>query len=76
MEKRFIFLYYMFCLVLVCITCSYGDKAPQTVLGKLLGFVWMLAGLIIVTMFISMITSAMTSVSLSGTSSIRGVTVS
>lgn len=54
----------------------YGDKAPKTITGKLLGLVWMLAGLIITTMFISIITTSMTSVSLEGRTNLRGVTVS
>ena len=53
----------------------YGDKAPKTIAGKLLGLVWMLAGLIITTMFISIITTSMTSVSLEGRTNLRGVTV-
>ncbi|KAL9956196.1 hypothetical protein ACROYT_G037640 [Oculina patagonica] len=57
-------------------TVGYGDKAPKTIAGKLLGLVWMLAGLIIITMFISIITTSLTSVSLEGRTSLRGVMVS
>lgn len=54
----------------------YGDLAPKTIPGKLLGLIWMLAGLIIITMFISIITAALTNVSLLGRTNLRGVTVS
>lgn len=53
----------------------YGDKAPRTILGKVLGVFWMLAGLIITTMFISIITASLASVSLQGRSDLRGVKV-
>ncbi|KAK2547062.1 Potassium voltage-gated channel subfamily B member 1, partial [Acropora cervicornis] len=57
-------------------TVGYGDKAPRTILGKVLGVFWMLAGLIITTMFISIITASLASVSLQGRSDLRGVKVS
>lgn len=60
---------------LVPVCCRYGDKAPKTILGKLLGMVWMLAGLIITTVFISIITTSLTSVSLEGRTNLRGVAV-
>lgn len=53
----------------------YGDKAPKTIPGKLLGVVWMMGGLIITTMFISIITTSLTSVSLEGRTNLRDVTV-
>lgn len=55
--------------------CRYGDKAPKTIVGKMLGVVWMLAGLIIITMFIGIVTTALTSVSLEGRNNLRGVKV-
>lgn len=61
--------------ILKPVFCSYGDKAPRTTPGKLVGVMWMLAGLIITTMFISIITSALTSVSMAGRTNLRGVTV-
>ncbi|RMX38411.1 hypothetical protein pdam_00011830 [Pocillopora damicornis] len=57
-------------------TVGYGDLAPKTIPGKLLGLIWMLAGLIIITMFISIITAALTNVSLLGRTNLRGVTIS
>ncbi|XP_068761976.1 uncharacterized protein [Montipora capricornis] len=57
-------------------TVGYGDKAPKTILGKVLGVVWMLAGLIITSMFISIITTSLASVSLEGRTNIRGLKVS
>lgn len=41
-------------------TVGYGDIAPRTVGGRLLGLVWMLAALIIVSFFTASITSALT----------------
>lgn len=47
-------------------TVGYGDVAPRTVPGRLLGMVWMLAALIIVSFFTASITSALTVGQLSG----------
>ena len=41
-------------------TVGYGDTAPKTVPGRLVGLVWMLAALIIVSFFTASITSALT----------------
>ncbi|MEZ5566311.1 MAG: transporter substrate-binding domain-containing protein [Gammaproteobacteria bacterium] len=41
-------------------TVGYGDTAPRTVPGRLLGLVWMLAALVIVSFFTASITSALT----------------
>ncbi|WP_416307764.1 transporter substrate-binding domain-containing protein [Neptunicella sp. SCSIO 80796] len=41
-------------------TVGYGDVAPRTVAGRLLGMVWMLTALIIVSFFTASITSALT----------------
>jgi polar amino acid transport system substrate-binding protein len=41
-------------------TVGYGDKAPRTLVGRLLGVVWMFAGIIIVSSFTAAITSALT----------------
>ncbi|MGI5308068.1 transporter substrate-binding domain-containing protein [Rheinheimera sp. WS51] len=41
-------------------TVGYGDVAPRTVAGRLLGLVWMLTALIIVSFFTASITSALT----------------
>lgn len=41
-------------------TVGYGDISPRTVGGRLLGMVWMLAALIIVSFFSASITSALT----------------
>ena len=41
-------------------TVGYGDTAPRTVPGRILGLVWMLAALVIVSLFTASITSALT----------------
>ncbi|EDO40030.1 predicted protein [Nematostella vectensis] len=57
-------------------TVGYGDKAPKTLFGKLVGSLWILMGLIITTMFISIITSALAeSTAADGQANVRGVEV-
>jgi polar amino acid transport system substrate-binding protein len=51
-------------------TVGYGDKAPQSVGGRIVALIWMFAGLIIISGFIAGITSALTLSHLA--SSIRG----
>ncbi|SDW82401.1 transporter substrate-binding domain-containing protein [Marinobacter mobilis] len=41
-------------------TVGYGDKAPVSLLGRLVGLIWMFAGLIMVASFTAAITSALT----------------
>ncbi|MAA65341.1 MAG: ABC transporter substrate-binding protein [Alteromonadaceae bacterium] len=41
-------------------TVGYGDKAPVTLAGRLVGLVWMFAGLIMVASFTAAITSSLT----------------
>jgi polar amino acid transport system substrate-binding protein len=41
-------------------TVGYGDKAPATFLGRLLGMVWMFAGIIMISSFTAAMTSALT----------------
>lgn len=41
-------------------TVGYGDKAPTTPLGRLVGLVWMFAGLIVVASFTAAITTSLT----------------
>lgn len=41
-------------------TVGYGDKAPQTLVGRMLAIVWMFAALIMVSTFTAAITSALT----------------
>lgn len=41
-------------------TVGYGDKAPQTVGGRIVALVWMFAGLIMISSFIAGITTALT----------------
>ncbi len=41
-------------------TVGYGDKAPVTILGRLLGLIWMFAAIIIISSFTAAIASALT----------------
>lgn len=41
-------------------TVGYGDSAPRTVPGRILGLIWMLAALLVVSFFTASITSALT----------------
>jgi polar amino acid transport system substrate-binding protein len=41
-------------------TVGYGDKAPVTVAGRILGFVWMFTAIIIISIFTASITTALT----------------
>lgn len=52
-------------------TVGYGDKAPVTLAGRVIGIVWMFTGLIIVSSFTAAITTALTVSQLD--SSVRGV---
>lgn len=53
----------------------YGDKVFKIIVGKLLGFVWMLVGFIIIIMFISIIIMLMMLVSFEGWINLWGVMV-
>jgi polar amino acid transport system substrate-binding protein len=48
-------------------TVGYGDKAPKTFLGRLLGLVWMFSGVVIISVFTAAITSTLTVASLDET---------
>ncbi len=41
-------------------TVGYGDKAPKTFAGRLIGFVWMFAGIILISFFTATIASSLT----------------
>ena len=47
-------------------TVGYGDKAPVTLVGRLLALLWMIAALVVVSTFTAAITSALTVGQLSG----------
>jgi len=51
-------------------TVGYGDKAPRTFAGRVVGLIWMFAAIIIISSFTAAITSALTVTQLG--SSIRG----
>lgn len=41
-------------------TVGYGDKAPKTLAGRIVGFVWMFAGIILISFFTASIASSLT----------------
>lgn len=41
-------------------TVGYGDKSPQTMGGRIVGFVWMFAGIIVISFFTASIASSLT----------------
>ncbi len=41
-------------------TVGYGDKAPKTLFGRAIGFVWMFAGIILISFFTASIASSLT----------------
>lgn len=47
-------------------TVGYGDKAPQTTGGRVLGFLWMLISLVLVAIFSAVVTSSLTLAGLEG----------
>lgn len=47
-------------------TVGYGDKAPKTRAGRMIGVVWMFAAVILIALFTAQVTSALTVTSLSG----------
>ena len=51
-------------------TVGYGDKAPQTLIGRVLALIWMFTGLIFISSFIAAMTTTLTMSQL--TSAIRG----
>ncbi len=52
-------------------TVGYGDKSPTTLGGRLLGIIWMFAGIIVISSFTAAITSALTVTQLE--SKVRGM---
>ena len=42
------------------VTCRYGDKTPRSFFGRLFGVLWILLGVIVITMFTATVTSALT----------------
>ena len=45
-------------------TVGYGDKAPTTLVGRILGLVWMFAGIIVISTFTAAIASSLTTATL------------
>ncbi len=41
-------------------TVGYGDKAPRTLFGRIIGFIWMFAGIIVISFFTATIASSLT----------------
>ena len=44
----------------VCILCRYGDKAPKSFFARLFATVWMVAGIILLSMFTAQVSSRLT----------------
>lgn len=44
-------------------TVGYGDKTPRSFIGRLFGVLWILLGLIVITMFTAIVTAALTNLS-------------
>ena len=42
------------------VLCRYGDKAPKSLIGRLFSVLWILIGLVVITMFTATVTSALT----------------
>lgn len=47
-------------------TVGYGDKAPRTRAGRLIGIIWMFAAIILIALFTAQVTSSLTVTSLTG----------
>ena len=47
-------------------TVGYGDKAPQTRSGRLIGVIWMFAAVVLIALFTAQVTSTLTVSNLSG----------
>lgn len=47
-------------------TVGYGDKAPRTRLGRLVGVIWMFAAVILIALFTAQVTSSLTVTNLAG----------
>lgn len=47
-------------------TVGYGDKAPRTRAGRLIGVIWMFAAVVLIALFTAQVTSALTVTSLGG----------
>lgn len=52
-------------------TVGYGDKSPQTLLGRLVAFVWMFSGFILLSVFVSALVSNISSKVHSGMDAVR-----
>jgi ABC-type amino acid transport substrate-binding protein len=53
-------------------TVGYGDKAPRTRAGRVIGVIWMFAAVVLIALFTAQVTSSLTVTSLSGR--VRGPT--
>ena len=49
----------------------YGDKYPKSILGKIMGSVWIVLGMLFVTMFIGTLTTTLMTLLLEGTYNIQ-----
>ena len=55
---------------------SYGDRAPRSVLARTFAFIWVLIGLVIISIFTATVTTSLTAISLSNEIKLYGSDVS
>lgn len=55
---------------------SYGDRAPRSVLARTFAFIWVLIGLVIISIFTATVTTSLTAISLSNEIKLYGSEVS
>ena len=54
----------------------YGDRAPRSFIARIFAFIWVLIGLVIISIFTATVTTSLTALSLSNDVTIYGKTVS
>ena len=60
----------------ILVSFSYGDRAPRSVLARTFAFIWVLIGLVIISIFTATVTTSLTAISLSNEIKLYGSDVS